>query len=359
MKRRMSTGKLVRFAVFFLPALALNLVNLVSCTNRASETPVVNLAIWGNYLTKEAQQRFTDRTGVRVNVMNYSSNEELLAKIQSGASGIDVAVPSDYMVDIMNKLKLLETLQKDKINAYKNLAKEVLAQPFDPSNAVSLPYAWAMSGIAVNRDLFKDPITSWHDFFDNPKLRGRISLLDDVREVTGAVLKMNGHSVNSVNETELKEAREELLKIKKSVKMFTSDTVDIMKNKEVVAAQAYSSDALQAAAKGPVKIEFVIPKEGATRSIDNLVIIKGSKHLEAAHRLIDFLLQKENDAEFVQHIWAGPVVEGLKTALPAALQSNTALFPPPETLSRLERIHDLGDQNRLYEEIWTAVKSSE
>lgn len=353
MIRRKSTLNLLKFVVFFsLPA-------LISCTKGTPEVASVNLAIWGNYLTKDAEQRFTEKTGIHIHVMNYSSNEELLAKVQSGASGIDVAVPSDYMVDVMTKLHLLEQLQKEKIGSFKSLAQEVLAQPFDPDNKYSLPYAWAVSGIAVNRDLFKDPINSWHDFFENPKLNGKISLLDDVREVTAAVLKMNGKSVNTTNPQELKDAREQLLKIKKGVKMFTSDTVDILKNKEVIAAQAYSPDALQAAAKSGSKIEFIIPKEGATRSIDNLVIIKGSKHMDSAHQLINFLLQRDNDAEFVKNLWAGPVVAGLKGSLPPEFQSNHALFPAPETLARLERIHDLGEQNRLYEEIWTAVKSSE
>lgn len=357
MKRSVSTPK-KRLRLLSLVFLFLTFF-CAACTPKAQTPRVVNLAIWGNYLSKQSEQRFTERTGIRLNVMNFSSNEELLAKIQSGASGIDVAVPSDYMVEVMTKLNLLEPLQKAQIPASQTLAKEVVGQPFDPENRYSLPYAWAIAGIAVNRDLYKDPIHSWHDFFENPKLAGKISLLDDVREVTAAVLKMQGRSVNSVSEPELKLAKETLLKIKKSVKMFASDTVDILKNKEVVAAHSYSPDALQAAFKTGGKIEFVIPAEGGTRYIDNLVIVKGTKHAEDAHKLIDFLLQKENELEFVSKIRAGPVVAGIKSSLPADLQNNAILFPSAQVLSKLERIHDLGDQNRLYEDIWTAVKSSE
>lgn len=352
MMRLMSTSKrsiLILFLSFGLGA----------CTKPSPEPHVVNLAIWGNYLSKSSQQKFTEKTGIHLNVMNYSSNEELLAKIQSGASGIDVAVPSDYMVEVMIKLGWLEPLQKNKIPAGHTLAKDVIAQPFDPENRFSLPYAWAIAGIAVNRELYKEPIRSWHDFFDNPKLSGKISLLDDVREVTAAVLKMQGHSVNTVEASELKQAKDELLKIKKSVKMFTSDTVDILKNKEVVAAHSYSPDALQAAAKTGGKIEFVIPSEGGTHYIDNLVIVKGSKHIEEAHRLIDFLLQKDNEVAFVSSIYAGPVIDHIRDLLPISLQQSSTLFPSTQVLSKLERIHDLGDQNRLYEDIWTAVKSAE
>lgn len=352
MKRPVSTLKR-SWVILFISLI------VTACTSRARDQHVVNLAIWGNYLSKQSEQRFTEKTGIRLNVMNYSSNEELLAKIQSGASGIDVAVPSDYMVEVMTKLDLLQPIEKEKIAASRTLAKDVINQPFDPSNRYSLPYAWAIAGIAVNRDLYKGPIHSWHDFFDNPALAGKISLLDDVREVTAAVLKMQGRSVNSISESELKLAKDVLLKIKKSVKMFTSDTVDILKNKEVVAAHSYSPDALQASAKTQGKIEFIIPTEGGTRYIDNLVIIKGAKHTDEAHKLIDFLLQKENEVEFVSAIRAGPVVAGIKNLLSLELQTSSTLFPSAQVLSKLERIHDLGDQNKLYEDIWTAVKSSE
>lgn len=332
---------------------------IVGCTANHKNTRSVNLAIWGNYLSKESERRFVETTGIKINVLNFSSNEELLAKVQNGSSGIDVAVPSDYMTGVMQKMNLLERLDKAQIPAHLHLNKDVLAQDYDPKNDFSLPYAWTMGGIAVNRELYQDKIDSWRDLFENPKLKGKFSLLDDVREVTAVVLKMNGFSVNSTNENELKIARDYLLKIRKNVKMFTSDTVDVLKNKEVVAAHAFASDALQASAQSGGKIEFVVPKEGSIRYIDNLVILKGSSHLSEAHELINFLLSSENDIEFVKAIRAGPVVIGVKDRLPKDLRESEILFPKSEVLARLEPLRDLGANIRLYEDIWNSVKSSE
>lgn len=339
--------------------LLITLTALLSCTRKdaAPTSAQVNLAIWGNYISPETQQKFTQETGIRLNISNYSSNEELLAKIQTGSSGIDVAVPSDYMVGVMTKLGLLENLQKEKIPNQSNLSPEVTGQAFDPENKVSLPYGWATAGIAVNRDLYKGEVKGWKDLLDNPALNGKFALLDDVREVTGAALKMHGHSVNTTDAAELAKAKETLLKARKGVKMFTSDTIDILKNKEVAAAQTYSTDALQASRANP-SIEYIIPSEGSTRSIDNLVIVKGSKNVEAAHKLINYLLSKESEIAFVKGIMVGPVLAGIKAELPPELQQNKALFPTKESLSRLERITDLGDQNGKYEEIWTAVKTA-
>jgi Spermidine/putrescine-binding periplasmic protein len=340
----------------------LSLLVVVSCTKKSQDAgkqdSELNLAIWGNYLSPELQEKFTKETGIKINISNYSSNEELLAKVQTGGAGIDVAVPSDYMVEIMAKMNLLEPLAADKIPNQKLIAPMFLKQSYDPEGKYSIPYIWTTAGITVNRELYKGPVKSWKDLLDNPALKGKFALLDDVRETTGAALKMLGYSVNTTNPEELKKAKEVLLKTKKNVKMFTSDTIDILSNKEVVAAQTYSSDALQAAAKEPGKFEYVIPEEGATWAIDNLVIIKGAKHTEAAHKLINFLLEQESELNKVKTILGGPVLKDTQSKLPRDLQNNKAIFPSADVMNKLERIKDLGDEGKPYEDIWTAVKTN-
>lgn len=347
-------------------------IALFSCTKK-DETPApgadsktaakpagareVNLSIWANYLTEEQQKTFTAKTGIKLNISNFSSNEELLAKLQSGASGIDVAVPSDYMVEIMSKLSLLEPLKLDQIPNAKEVSADFLRQPFDPANQYSLPYAWSTTGIAFHRDLFKGQIKSWKELFASKEVAGKVSLLDDAREVLGAALKSEGHSVNTTDKKELAAAKAVILKARKGIKMFRSETVDALVNKEVAVAQAYSTDALQAAAKSGGKIEFVIPDDGGAWAIDNVVIAKGAKNAAEAHELINFLLSVENNVEFVKNILAGPVLSKTKDLLPEDVKKNTALFPPAATMKKLERIQDLGDFTQEYEKVWTEIKS--
>ncbi|MFV3410330.1 spermidine/putrescine ABC transporter substrate-binding protein [Bdellovibrio bacteriovorus] len=333
---------------------------LAGCTKKSaevSEAKEVNLSIWGNYISPELQAQFEKETGIKINISNYSSNEELLAKVQMGSSGIDVAVPSDYMVEVMSKMNLLEALKPDQISNKTLIDPQFLKQNYDPENKFSLPYIWTTAGIAVNRDLYKGPIKSWKDILENPQLKGKFALLDDVRETLGAALKMNGFSVNSTNPEEIKKAKDTLLKAKKNVKMFASDTIDILNNKEVAAAQTYSSDALQAADKSPGKIEYIIPEEGGTFAIDNLVIIKGAKHPEAAHKLINFLLSEQAEINRVKTILGGPVLKNTKASLPKEMQNNRALFPDEATLKKLERIQDQGEKNKLFEDSWTEIKT--
>lgn len=141
--------------------------------------------------------------------------------------------------------------------------------------------------------------------------------------------------------------------------MFKSDTVDALLNKEVALAHAYSSSAVKAMMKSNGKIKYVLPLEGGTKSIDNLVILKGSKHIEAAHQFINFLLTKEANAAFVKSIYGGPVIKDVKELLPKSLQENEALFPALSTLSRFEFIHDMGEATKAYDQAWTQVKTAD
>jgi spermidine/putrescine transport system substrate-binding protein len=343
-----------------LISLALVCGMTLACTKKtetSTNTHEVNLLIWGNYISPEMQEKFEKETGIKINISNYSSNEELLAKVQMGSSGIDVAVPSDYMVAIMAKMNLLEPLSKEKIPNQILIEDDFLKQYFDVENRFSLPYSWTTTGIAFNKDLYKGSLTSWKELFESKELKGKLALLDDVREVTGAALKMHGASVNTTKAAELAKAKNTLLEAKKNVKMFTSDSVDILKNKEVVAAQAYSSDALQAAAQSDGKIEFFLPKEGSVYTIDNFVILKGAKHSEEAHKLINFLLSNEAEISKIKNVMSGPTHKNIQAELPKEFQNNKVLFPGKEVLKKLEHIEDLGNNSKIYDDLWRDIKT--
>jgi spermidine/putrescine transport system substrate-binding protein len=319
----------------------------------------VSLFIWSNYLTPETVQEFEKKTGIHIQISNFSSNEELLAKLQAGANGYDVIVPSDYMIAVMVKLGLLKNLEMQKIPNSVNLDGFVLKKQFDPQNQFSLPYAWAMTGIAVNRDLYKGEIKSWKDLLQNPALAGKLSLLDDVREVIGATLKMNGVSLNSVNKADLDKAKSVLMSARKSVRSFNSEPMSALVNGEITAAQIYSSDAQQAVKQSGGKIAFYIPEEGSTFYIDNLAIPKSATHIEEAHELINFLLQTKANANLVRQRFTGPVVKGTTALLPKDLQKNPGIFPSAKVLAKSEMVQDLGESTALYDRIWTEVKAAQ
>jgi spermidine/putrescine transport system substrate-binding protein len=355
----------------FLATLAFGAALIVfnsGCTKKSAETPqqdseaarpkVVNLAIWSNYLSPRLIQEFEGKTGIKVQISNYSSNEELLAKLQAGATGYDVAVPSDYMVSVMANMGLIQELDYFKLPNAKNLDPKLLKKNYDPENKFSVPYDWGTTGIAINRSLYKGRLTGWKDLFETAELKGKFTLLDDVRETMGAALKSLGYSLNSKNDGELKMAKELLTQVRSRVKGFTSEPMMPLVNGETAVAHAYSSDALQARRESSGKIEYIIPVEGATLWIDNLVIPKGAPSTLAAHIFINFLLDAKSNASTVQAVLVAPANKETFALLPKDIQSNPALFPPDEIKNKLEMLHDLGDGLAAWDRIWTEVKAS-
>ncbi len=340
---------------FILVAFSIFILFVTACTPKTASKEL-NLAIWGDYMNEAVKAQFEKETGIKVNISNYSSNEELLAKVQSSAGGIDMAVPSDYMVGIMAKLDLLERLDKNKIPNQAEVLPEFLSQEFDPANEFSLPYAWSTVGIAYNTKLVKNIPTSWHDLFDS-EYKGRLSVLDDVREAMAMALKHEGFSVNTTKPAEIAKAKEVLLKLKPNLKMFRSDTIEPLANKEIAVAHVYSTSGIAAEMHSQGEIKFVMPSEGGTKAIDNMVIFKGSKNSENAHALMNFLLNKDANASFVKTIYGGPVVKGVKEILPENVRKHAALFPEGHSLEKYEFIRDLGKDLKMYDESWTQVKT--
>jgi spermidine/putrescine transport system substrate-binding protein len=333
---------------------------LSACTRKASppQAPkILSLAIWSNYISQATLDEFKARTGTEVIVSNYSSNEELLAKLQAGASGYDVAVPSDYMVFAMIQLGLLEKVDATKISVPKSFAPLLSRPAYDPEHQYSMPFDWGTTGIAVRRDLYEGKILGWKDLFNDPKLKGKFSLLDDARESLGAALKSLGFALNSQNSGEINQARDVLKKIRKSVKEFTSEPKSALLSGELVAAHIYSSDALQAGRETQGKVEYIVPAEGATLWVDNLVIPKGAKNREAAHQFISYLLEAKTSSRTVEAIMVGPSNLDALPLLAAGLRENPGLFPSAQVMGRLEMMKDMGDQSGLYDRAWTEVKA--
>jgi len=316
----------------------------------------MNLAIWTNYITPELLQQFETQTGIHVEVSNYSSNEELLAKLQTGASGYDVVVPSDYMIVAMTNLGLLKPLDMAQLPNSKNLDPDLLKKNFDPENKYTVPYSWGTTGIAVHKDLYKGTIKSWKQLFTSPELKGKFTLLDDSREVIAAALKSLGFSLNSKDPAQLAKVKELLIKARKNVKAFKSETKDALIQKEAGIMHAWSTDALQAREATQGKVEYILPEEGATLWIDNLGIPATAKNVAEAHAFINFMLDPKTNLSTVNTIWVAPANKETYNLLSPTTRGNVSMFPTKEVRAKLEQFEDLGPALESWDRIWTEVK---
>lgn len=331
--------------------------HLENASAPVSAERVVHLASWSNYIMPAIVADFEKTTGIKLKISNYASNEELLAKLQAGASGYDVIVPSDYMVFAMSKQNLLKKLDPAKVKTLAEFEKRVLGREYDPGNKFSLPYAWGTTGIAVNTSLYKGEIKGWKHFFNNTDLAGKMTLLDDSREVIAAALKSLGFSLNSTNPEELAKAKEVLFKVRPRVKAFDAEPKTPLIEGESAVAHCYMSEGLQAQQKTGGKVKYIVPVEGATLWIDNLAIPSTAQHVEEAYALMNYLTSVKAESSLTQGILVSPANAGVFALLPKEFQENSQLFPSEAMLARHEMMKDLGEGLPLWDRIWTEVKA--
>jgi spermidine/putrescine transport system substrate-binding protein len=312
----------------------------------------LSLYIWSDYLADSTVPDFEKEFGVEVTVDNYESNEEMAAKLEAGASGYDLVVPSSYVLTVLRAAGLLAPVDRRLIPNATNIAPLFGNPAWDPGDQVSIPWQWGFTGIAYRKDRIPVPPDSWAIFLD-PKYRGKMTMLDDGRDVLGAFLRYHGHSLNSVAPAELAEAKVDAIEAKKNLKAFLSAPVKgQLVAGDVWVAQLWNGDTAQAQAESD-QIGFAAAKEGATIWLDALVIPKAAKHKRAAHAFMNYILRPQVGAAISDKT-------GYGTPNAAALPLTKAKLPYPSAaeLAKLEYQIDLGQASDMWDRIWTEVKAA-
>ena len=353
-----------RIAVVSVAAAALALALTAGCGPRGDEAPYpgpgekkLNVYIWSEYLPKDVIDEFTRRTGIAVRYDLYDSNEAVLAKLESGVADYDLVVPSDYMVRILIHLKLLRPLDRARISKWSNLDRRFLDRSYDPANAYSMPYVWGTTGYGYDKLKAGRTEDSWAPLFD-PKNKGQILMLDDMRECFAVALKYQGHSLNSTDPAVLKQAADLLKKQKPLVKTYNSgDYENILASGDVVFAHGYNGQLAKVVAENPSRFAYVLPKEGATLWIDSVCIPARARNVESIYAFLDYILDPEVDARIVNGIrYASPNAAARKYIRPEIL-ADPAVYPSDEALSRCELVEDIGDATTTLDEYWTEIKA--
>jgi spermidine/putrescine transport system substrate-binding protein len=322
------------------------------------EEKKLNFYNWADYVAKSTIPNFEKRTGIQVTEDYFSSNEELLGKLQGGATGYDVIVPSDYTVSIMDKSELLQPLDKSKIPNFKNVAERFMDPPYDPNNEYSAPYQWGTTGILYNKKEIGQLEESWEPMWD-PEFKGRIAMLNDPRETPGAALYKLGYSVNATSDEQLAEAEAELKKQKPLLRGYFDSTQNrpLVLNGDILLGHVFSGDAFFAMSESD-DLDYIIPKPGATIWTDNMVIPAGAEHPDNAHKFINYILDAKVGAQLTNYTYYNTPNEAALPMIDKALKEYPGYTLTPEVYDRLEVIDDVGEATRKYADLFTAVKSS-
>ncbi len=317
---------------------------------------------WSEYIDPEIYTLFEEETGIKVVEDNFSSNEEMLAKLQGGATGYAVIVPSDYTVSIMIEEGMLAELDQANIPNLANLSEQFKNTYYDPGNKYCAPYQWGTTGIGYIDGEVEEP-TSWAVLFNpdpNHPAYGRTTMLDDAREAFAAALVYLGYDINTTDEAQLQEAKDLLIQAKAGLAGYDSDTYeDLLASGENLMAHGWNGDFLVAQEENE-NIAYTIPEEGGVIWVDNMCIPASATPEEklAAEMFIDFILRPDIGAMLSDYNYYASPNAAAEANFDAEFLEDPTVYPPAEVLDKLQFIHPVGEAESLYQRLWDEVKSA-
>ncbi len=353
------TKKWMKRIVAFILTIAL-IIGSVQLYEKSGGTNQVVVYNWGEYIDPVVLEMFTEETGIEVIYDEYETNEVMYPKVASGATQYDIVCPSDYMIQKMLDNDMLSEINFDNIPNIKNIDENYLIQSreFDPENKYSVPYCVGTVGILYNKTMVDEPIDSWDVLWDE-RYKDNILMQDSVRDAFMVSLKRLGYSMNSVDEKELEEAKNELITQKPLTQAYVVDQVrDKMIGNEAAIGVIYSGEAIYTQMENP-DLEYVIPKEGTNVWIDSWCILKDAPNKENAEAFINFLCRPDIALINFEYItYTTPNVKGRALIEDEAIRNSEIAFPDLSKYKHLETFRYLGeDADRMYNDLWKEVKS--
>jgi spermidine/putrescine transport system substrate-binding protein len=329
--------------------------------------PELHIYTWTDYMSPDVIQKFEKQFNCTVVIDTFDSNESMYAKLKAGATGYDVITPSSYQIGTMAKEKMIDKIDHSKLpNVRKNFDKRFATQVFDPTFAYSVPYAVTYTGFCYIKD--KIPagadVNSWA-ILGNPGLKGRVSMLDDLREVIGAGLMYLGYSINSTKPEEIDKAVEQILKWKDNIRKFDAESYKTeVASGAITLGHGYSTDVTQLivgdeeeGAKPRPDIGFALPKEGFAIAFDEMVVSSSSKQKDLAYAFINFIYEPEVAKDNMEYICGpnpvAPAIDALDEDYRKLILLDAA------TLKRGQLLMGFDDPKvlELYNKAWDRVKA--
>ena len=354
-------------------------VDLSPCARAAAESSGItpesakggelHIYTWSDYLAPELIVGFEKALGVKVVVDTFDSNEAMYAKLKAGGTGYDLMTPSAYQIPQMAREGMIDKIDHSKCpNVKKNFDPSFLNQVVDPEFVYSVPYTVTYTGFMYDKSKIPEgvDVESWK-ILENPAMKGRVTLLDDIREVIGGGLMALGYSINSTNPAEIDAAVAEALKWRHNARKFDAESYKT----EVAAGSiwighGYSTDAAQVIVGDEEEgmeprddIGFALPKEGFTISFDEMVVAKDAKRKDLAYAFINFVYEGEAAKVNMEYLCGpNPVKPGIDLLDD---ETRNIVLLDPEVLKRGQILKSIDDPKvmELYNKAWDRIKATE
>jgi spermidine/putrescine transport system substrate-binding protein len=293
---------------------------------------VVSFSNWTEYIDVDdggkhhpTLDTFRGRTGITVRYTeDINDNNEFFGKIKPQLAagqdtGRDIIVLTDWLAARLIRLGWVQKLDPSHLpHAYTNLSPQFRDPDWDPGRAYSYPWQGISTVIAYNKKALDGiEVKSVSDLLDNPRLKGRVGFLSEMRDSIGMTLLDLGKDPAKFTDDDFDAAVARLQKAvdKGQIRRFTGNdyTSDLTKG-DFAACIAWAGDVVQLKADSP-DVDFVIPDSGYMTSTDNMCVPNKARHKTNAERLIDFFYEPEQAAALAAYINYVTPVDGVKPYL--------------------------------------------
>ena len=353
-----------------LSAEAVAAARAAGCDLEAVKGKELHIYTWSDYLSPDVQRSFEEALGVKVVIDTFDSNEAMYAKLKAGGTGYDIITPSSYQIATMAREGMIEKIDQARIpNVKANFDQSFASQVIDPSFSWSIPYAVTYTGLAYLKNKIPEgvDVESWA-VLGNPAFKGRVTLLDDIREVIGCALMYLGYSVNSTDAKEISAAVDQVLKWRANIRKFDGESYKTeVPGGSTWIGHGYSTDVAQvivgdeeAGAPPRDDVGFALPKEGFSIAFDEMVVAKNSKQAGLAYAFINYIYEGKVAAANMEYICGpNPVRPGIEL-LDDDYRALITL--PAEKLAIGQVITGFDGQpevQALYNKAWDRIKATE
>ena len=310
---------------------------LVLCPLFALAQETISVYNWGDYIEPEVLTLFEQETGIKVIYETFETNEDMYAKIAMGGSSYDVIIPSDYMIERMIQENLLQKVNWENIPNVANIGPRFMKESYDPNSEYSVPYTWGTMGILYNTEMVDEAPTSWETLMD-PTYTMDMLMLNSPRD--------------------LEDAKNLLIEQKPMVLAYVVDEVkDKMIAGEAAVAMVWSGDATFCMSESD-ELDYVIPEEGSNIFFDSICIPANARNVSGAEKFIDFLCRGDIAAMNYEYVgYAIPNTAAIDIIGADEYNASPVNNPPQEVLDKCEVFNYLGDETKLYDQIWTEIIS--
>ncbi len=320
----------------------------------------INLMTWGgDFIPREIIDEFEKETGIKINYKEVTSNEDMQSLLEANPDQYDLAVVTDYMVDIMRQNEYLESLDKSKIPNFSNINPVYQGNYYDENDEFSIPYAVSTSFLLVNpeavEELGAEPITGYGDLWQE-ELKDNIVVVDWSVEIMGIALKALGYEYNETDPAKVEEAKEKLFALRDNIMRFETNTPeDSLISGEAVAGFMYSNQAVKGQ-NADEKLQPVFPTEGMPIFIDAFVMSKEAPNKDNAYKFLNFLLEPEVSAKISEITNFSNANKEAEKYLPEDFKNNPMLNLPDEVVENTSFYIDVAEVLEEYDHIYSEFK---